>query len=51
MMNKTSFPDWLYQDCNCELHMCPICDSDFYVDMARDDEGCFLPDDDLEPPF
>lgn len=52
MMNKTSSPDWMNDlyNCDCDLFMCPICDSDFYVDMARDDEMSFFPEDDT-PPF
>jgi hypothetical protein len=51
MMNKTSCPDWLndLMTCGCDLPMCPMCDSDFYVDMHREDT-CFFPEDDT-PPF
>ena len=53
MFIKTSSPDWVTDlySCDCELFMCPICDSDFYVDMAREDSMVFLPEEDLEPPF
>lgn len=50
MMNKTSFPDWMYQDCNCLLPMCPICDPDFHRDLEWDLEQNFMPDDAI-PPF
>ena len=49
---KTSTPDWMEDmlTCSCEMHMCPMCDPDFYVDMAYEDEMCFMPDD-ATPPF
>jgi hypothetical protein len=50
---KTSTPDFLNDlyTCECNLFMCPICDSDFYVDMYREEQmSDFIPDD-VEPPF
>lgn len=45
---KTSTPDWMtdMSVCDCLMAMCPVCDPDFFYDMAQD----FIPDD-ATPPF
>lgn len=46
---KSSTPDWMFPEmCDCQLAMCPECDTDFAFEMARDLEF-FLSDD--TPPF
>jgi hypothetical protein len=48
---KTTSPDWMNVECECNLLWCPECDPDSYVDQMREDAGCWDDAFELEPPF